>query len=201
MIQANVLSGGDMMEKALLYREPAPELISYLNNNLNSIIERGSSLSNRFVDTMKGLYNSVYSDSAIRASKQLLAQAEISLSENSIYVVPENSLHKANYIMQQYIMSEPTISEMYRKNLVQGYPDTFYDRQPDTFGENRYDYQAVMSDILQHDKEGNGYFMAYSNTDDKEELDFYNKLTILDTWKNVSNILAKGIDPTDSDLE
>lgn len=201
MIQANVLSGGEFMEQALLYRQPEPRVMAYLQNNLNSVLERGQHYTDQFVSNLTGLYNMAYSDAAIKASKQLLSQAEISLSEDVIYVVPEEALPNANHLMQQYIMAHRELSENYRKNLVQGYPDTFYDRQPGSFGEDRYDYQNVMSDILQHDSDGEGYIKTYSNTDDRDELDLIDKLSILDTWRNVSNALVKGVDPTDLDSD
>lgn len=200
MFKVDVVNGGDLAARALIYKQPSYNMTEYFLNGMNNVFNTVNNLSTAFVDNVKSLYNKFNSNEVIIASKQLLHQAGMSFNDRSIYTVPYNHFHEANLTMQQYIMLQPDVFKRYSENRCHGFQDTYIDPEPDTPLEERIMYQNVMDGVLQFDKEGDGYIKFYTNTSD-EELDIFDKLSILDTWHDVQRMLIEGIDPTDPDYE
>ncbi len=197
MFRVNVIRGGDVAANALIYRPPDNALLEYLNNSINSAIEHTSSLSDRFVSTVRGMYDKFNSSAAIAASKALLYNAGMHFNQDTIYPVSYDNLSTANLAMQRYIMAQPLMSNLYKKNMCYGFQNTYLNMEPETYGKDRLEYQRVMDGVLQHDKNGDAYIMHYSNDDYVDELHVFDKLSVLDTWNNVARMIANGYDPSD----
>lgn len=196
-IKANIVRGGEAMENALLFQQPSQAMINYIQENLQPIYDAGSNYSQLFKDNVQNMYNANLSQDALLNAQILLSQAGTALGENAIVELTPDQIPYANFKMQQYIMACPQIQEKYKRNLCHGFQETYYNPEPDTYGEDRRDYQRVMDGIMQYDENGEGYVMYYSTDDDEEELTFYQKVSILNTWHNVKNLLSTGKDPTD----
>ena len=194
-MKIKVIDGGDTAARALLYRQPNPTMIDYINTGLNRLMEYGNNLSEGFKTAISNVYNQYWSDSALEASKWVLHSVG-GTQQDVILPVPYETFNNANLLMQRYIISQPELNELYRKNMCHGFDGTYYNIEPNTYGEDRYEYQRVMDGVLQFNTEGSGYINHYSNSDEVE-LDFVEKITILDTWNNVARILAEGRDPSD----
>lgn len=203
MIQVPVVTGGDFAAKALMYKPPSADIMNYMSNKLNNVMSYTHGITDRFKSTLQSLYNKAYNSDVINASKYLLAQSDHTLRQDVIYSVPYHALHEANLIMQRYILAEPTLNNLYRKNMCSGYPDTYFNSEPDTYGKERLDYQRVMDGVMQFESvEGQGelaYVSSYSNSDDIE-LSHIERTAILDTWHEVVRKIAMGEDPTDQDV-
>lgn len=200
MFKVDVVNGGDLAARALIYKQPSYSMTEYFLNNMNNVLNTVNNLSTSFVDSVKSLYNKFNSNEVIMASKQLLHQAGMSFNDWSIYTVPYGHFHQANLGMQRYIMLQPDVFKRYTENRCYGFQETFIDPEPDTPLEERVMYQNVMDGILQFDKEGYGYYNTYSNTSE-EELGLIDKISVLDTWHEVNRMLKEGFDPTDPDYE
>lgn len=200
MFKANVVNGGDVAASALLYKQPDITMMDYLKGNMNNILNHATNLSDRFINTVKNMYNKAHDSNVITTSKLLLNSAEYALDQHTLYAVPYDGFNNINLAMQQYVMAYPEINKLNRQNKCYGFQDTYVDPEPDTYGEERYDYQRVMDGVLQHDSEGLAYSKHYSNADEVK-LDNVDKISILDTWHNVARYLAENIDPTDPDLD
>lgn len=200
MFKANVVNGGDVAASALLYKQPDITMMDYLRGNMNNILNHATNLSDRFINTVKNMYNKAHDSNVITTSKLLLNSAEYALDQHTLYAVPYDGFNNINLAMQQYVMAYPEINKLNRQNKCYGFQDTYVDPEPDTYGEERYDYQRVMDGVLQHDSEGLAYSKHYSNTDEVK-LDNVDRISILDTWHNVARYLAENIDPTDPDLD
>lgn len=197
-MQINVINGGSTAAAALLYRQPTEQVMSYINAGLNRLMEYGNVLSEGFKTAVNNVYNQYWSDGALEASKWVLNTIG-GTQQDIITVVPYETFNNANLLMQRYIIAQPQLNELYQSNMCHGFQDTYFNIEPETFGKERYEYQRVMDGVLQFDTEGEGYINYYSNSD-STELDFVDKLSILDTWDTVSRLLAEGKDPSDPTL-
>lgn len=201
MIQVPVVQGGEFAAKALMYKPPSNEVMNYLNTKLDNIMTYTQGLSDRFKNTVQSLYQQAYNSDIINAAKRYLSQSDYALQQDMIYTVPYDRCHEANLIMQQYIMAEPTLNNLYRKNMCHGFQGTYFDPEPGTFGKNRMDYQRVMSGVLQFEKTDDdkelAYINYYSNTDEIE-LTHSERTAILDTWHEVARMIAEGKDPSET---
>lgn len=190
--------GGDDAFNALIYKPPTETFINYLKSGINSAIGVTSSYSQSFVNNLNTMFNKFYSDEALFNAKAVLYNAGSHVSEDVIHVVKLNNW-TPNLIMQQYIMSHPEVNKTYNKQMLDGFSDTYVDFDPTNKGTDRLHYQAVMDGVLDFDKNGNGFICHYSLGDEviREDLNVFDKLSVLDTWRSVEKLLADDIDPTD----
>lgn len=98
-------------------------------------------------------------------------QAGTHLSEDVIMPYSVDNLGDANLIMQRYIMSNPVISELDRKGLCFGFADTYINLEPDTYGEERLDYQTVMDGVYRLEEDT---IKRYYRTDMSEYIGYLN---------------------------
>ena len=197
-MQVNVVSGGRDAFNALLYSTPNNSTLNWLNNNINRAREALTGVADHLVDATVNLYNKVNSDGMINAAKALVATHGSHTNEYMIYSVSPEHLGEANYIMQQYIMCNPKVQELYVDNLCYGFEETYYDPEPDLHGEDRDDYRRVMDGVVQFEGD-DAYIMHYSSCDETE-ISTADKFAILETWQHVENLILCGKDPTDPEM-
>jgi len=202
-MQVRTIQGGEQAISALLYKQQDPSLLQYLQNNIQAGADALGGVADNFVNQAKLMYDKFNNSALINASKALLYSTGTHFSQDIIIPVAYDNLGTTNLIMQQYIIAQPDVNKLYQDNMCSGYDGVYLDRENGITGTDRYDYRRVMDGVIQHDDNHNGeaYIMHYSQDDEEEELSFMDKSAILDTWANVVNALANGIDPTDPDME
>lgn len=199
-MQVNVIRGGEAAANALIYPPPDNNLLTYLNNNIQSAIESTANLSNHFVQSVKGMYEKFNNSAVLNAGRALLYSTGTHFNQNVIFPLNNGNMVTANLIMQQYIMAHPEVNHLNHQNMCYGFQDTYFNYEPEVYGKDRMDYQRVMDGVLQINEEGeDGYIMYYSNGDIQDELHPMDKLSILDTWSELEYMIANGDDPTDPD--
>ena len=193
----NVINGGEQAFRAMVYRQPDNNLMQYLNNSMSEAAAVVGNASASFINGVKDVYERFNGSNVLNAAKAMLMTAGSHVNQDVIYYIPKNNIQDANLMMQSYIMCHPGVQRVYSKNMCHGYAETYYDMEPNTYGKDRYDYQRVM-DGMMFIEDGETNLIAYSNGDKIAELDIYQKLSIMDTWDNVSLLMLEGKDPTDS---
>ena len=196
------INGGEQAFEAMLYKPHSESTLSYINNNIAAAADALGSAGSRFIDKSISLYNQFNNSALINATKAFIYGTGTHMSQDMIYPLYENNMHEANLVMQRYIMANPVVSNMHKKNMCDGWSETFFNQQPDAYGKDRYDYMRVMDGILQHEdneeEEGDAYIMHYTTDDDEEDLDTFDKFAILDTWHAAEQLIYQDIDPTSS---
>jgi hypothetical protein len=198
-MNVKVIEGGDESFRAMVYGTVNNGVREYLKNNMNNVLENTANLSKSFIDNTKALYEKYSSTEAINRAKGYLYNIGTKhFKEDVIQYLNYNNVQDANLIMQRYIMAEPTVFNLYKKNLCNGFQDTYLDNYDQhTKVEDTLEYQQVMDGVLQFDKDGEGYIEHISHSGD--DLDHMDKMAILDTWDNVRLLIHNQIDPTDKD--
>ena len=125
MIQARVISGTSDVENALLYKPLDNNVLDYLHQNIDAAIGATKNLAIGFKNTVTDLYNRFNSDESIMRTKLALNSAGIHLDQNTIHYLKYEQLHAANLMMQRYILAQPELGELHRKEMCYGYQDTF----------------------------------------------------------------------------
>lgn len=202
MFRVNEVTGGDLVANALIYRPPPDNVMNYIQSNLQNVASHITDMTSGFVNTVTNLFNSVHSDQNRIAAKMAIHSAAVHLDQYSVVYVPYEELNRANLRMQNYILVHPEVSTLYEKNMCYGYADTHIPIEVDTYGKNTLSYGQVMDGVVQYDDTGS--FIEHYIQDDEhigEELDPYDQIAVLDTWHNVSKMLANGLDPTDPIME
>lgn len=193
------MGGGDLALHALAYAQPSQEVMNYISNNVNNVLATASGYANNFVNAVRDSYESFTNSAIIQKAKTILQTGAVPINYDIIYTVNIDNYYTVTPKMQEYILAEPSVANLYRKNMCYGFEDTCVYPETDTYGEDTYLYQRAMDGVLQHGNDGRGYIRYYSNADEVE-LDTMDKLSVLDTWDTVRLAIAQGLDPTDPDL-
>lgn len=196
----NVIQGGDSAFDAMIYGQPTNSVLQYLNNSIESARVALGNAGSRFMDNARSMYEKFNGRAAIEQGKMLLMNIGSHVNQDAIYTVREDQIQNINIAMQRYVMSNPVVSKMYNKNMCYGYQETYLDNEPGVVGKDREDYGRVMDGMLYFDKDGDGLITHYSSSKEEDDLYITEKISILDTWHMVEQMIVKGIDPTDPNL-
>ena len=69
MFNINVIDGGDLAARALIYKQPNPSLTQYLADNMNNVLAKVNEYSQSFRDNIQNLYNKFHNQDVITTSK------------------------------------------------------------------------------------------------------------------------------------
>jgi len=196
-MNVNVVDGGRAAFNSLLYNVPCQNTINWLNNNINTATEALKGVADNLVDASVNLYNRVNSNAAINAAKALVSEAGGHINPYVIYGLNMGSIPQANFIMQQYIMANPLVQDLYHDNMCIGFEETYFDTEPGIQGKDRFDYQRVDDGVLYEC--GDHMAVNYYSNSDETEISIIDQHLILDSWGHVEAMLLNGNDPTDPD--
>ena len=191
-MQVKVIKGGRDAFNALLYSQPDPEFSNYLQQNLENVLNQTNGASQFLINNTQAMYNMVHSDEAIMRSKELLYQANGAMSDTAITSLKQEQIRFANPVMQRYIMANPKVGMLAKDDMCHGFHETFFDEEPGLYGSERKDYRRVMNGVLKPD----GTTTTYFDIEPEEDLTYFEKLCILETWQVVENMIDCGFDPT-----
>jgi len=157
-----------------------------------------SGIADGLVDSTVSLYNKVNGNACINAAKALVTDMGGHTNQYMVYGLNAENMTSANFVMQQYIMANPVVQDMYADNLCHGFEETYYNTQPGVAGDDRFDYQRVIDGVM-HVEGDDMVVRHYSNTDDVE-LPTVDKFLILETWEHLECMLLNDVDPTDPNV-
>ncbi len=200
MIQCNVISGGDNTVKALIYKPPTQGIVDYFKTNMTNIVNSGINLGEQFLAAVNDIYKSSYSEESVRQSKNILNVLTSHTRDDVIHTVSVED-YRPNLMMQRYIMSLPMVDNMVHTQRFDGFSSTGYiDLEPDNRGTERHTYMSVMSGIVEDDNSDDDMIPIHYSFGDEvvnTELEFSEKISVLNTWDSVKKLIAMDIDPTD----
>ena len=199
MRQCKVYSGGDDTLGALLYKPPSQHVVDYFKTSMSNIISSGANLGKQFMDVVTDIYKNSYSEEAVKHSKNLINMTSMHTRDDVIFAVSVDNC-RPNLEMQKYIMSLPMVDNMVYTQRFDGFSSTGYiDLEPDNRGTERHSYMAVMTGVIDMETEEDSFAIQYSFGDEvvDTELEFSEKISVLNTWDSVKKLIAMDIDPTD----
>jgi hypothetical protein len=182
----------------LLYPEQNPMTVNYLQNQLSTFGNSVTDIGRQFLEQSRVVYDRINDSSTIRAAKAALRSAKALFHPNTIIPLETlDEMRNAQPIMQRFMMAEPTIREIYHRQLCDGFYPTYQDMEPTKIGENHYDFRRVMDGIVVDTDEGWKATNYYEEilTDDKE-LTFQEKSYIISTWDMMKMFIEAGEDMT-----
>ena len=199
MRQCKVYSGGDDTLGALLYKPPSQHVVDYFKTSMSNIISSGANLGKQFMDVVTDIYKNSYSEEAVKHSKNLINMTSMHTRDDVIFAVSVDN-YRPNLEMQKYIMSLPMVDNMVYTQRFDGFSSTGYiDLEPDNRGTERHSYMAVVTGVIDMETEEDSFAIQYSFGDEvvDTELEFSEKISVLNTWDSVKKLIAMDIDPTD----
>ncbi len=197
MFQVEVIDGGPDMFNMLSYREKHPSTLAFIQSQFENISHTLTEAGKQFYNGMQSVFDSANSSEAMRKARLAMQKVANAFQPDIIRSIFElNDLQSAQYTMQRWIMSEPTLRQMYHEQRCDGYSESYVDRFPGQVGENHYDYRRVMYGMVQDDQEHDWKSTFYLDElfEGDRELNFDEQVDILNTWDVVRSYLSKGQD-------
>ena len=183
----------------LLFPPQAQANQNYIMNNLQNFQHKLTDVGNTFMEGARQVYDRINDSETLRIARGALRMAKGMIHCNEISSLGTTSaIRGAQPIMQRYVMAEPILRVQFNRQLVDGYSDTYIDNDPNTVGENQYDYRRVMNGIVEFtDESWRVTTYAEDLLDGDRELHFDDQCKILSTWEIIRIALANEDDPTD----
>lgn len=133
----------------VLYGNKSNVLGNYIQAQLNNLAPVYNEFSSRIYDSLQasmGFINDKLTQYGIMNQVQ---RAGLQVLDN--YFCDLNSfadIQNANLTMQRFIMSHPTVKQLYDNQNIDGYSGSYVNVSGKGFGEDDYTYRRVMSDVL-----------------------------------------------------
>lgn len=203
--------GGVEEFNALAYGMPRAENIRYFQNQYNNLVNNAKyfvgDIGRQFVQTATNIYNNYVSPDALARVRNIIYHVSDNKEQQIISeLVRIEEIQKASTTMQRWIMACPEVRTLYHQQKIDGYSDTYVDKEPDAVGYVHYDYRLVTEGVLRYtydeDGEINGTIISqYWMEDQLEEndrlLSIDEKVDILSTWDVIRGYLNHtDLDPT-----
>lgn len=188
----------------LVYPEQNSGLKGYFYNQVNQISQTLTDFGQQFMAANKALYEKINDSEAVRIARLALRYAKGLAHPNTIVALVDlDSIRAASPINQRFIMANPAVRDLYHRQLIDGYSDTYEDLHPAKVGDQHYDYRRVMHGVIQdaQDEQGNYEWVAKQYYEElvagDQVLDATAKFDILKTWDVIELFLKSGQqDPT-----
>lgn len=201
----NVIHNGNVDSFDMLaFPSTNPGSMAYIQNQFNNFSQSLTDIGRQFMQTTQVLYERVHDNPALRAARAAIRAARTMFHPNEVvHLRSLDELRYAQPVMQRYIMAEPTIRELYHRQQVDGYSDTYADIEPTRIKETHYDYRRVMTgcilDTVTEDGEDSWVSRNYSQDDIgiDQPLTFQERIDIMNTWDIVKMFVEQGTDPSD----
>ena len=190
-------SNPDMAFNAVVSGFKNQDTMNYLKSNYESFVNSGVNLGGNFINIVKDTYNKFNNSTVINNIKRTLAQSSGFVSNDIVYTVDEHNIGRAGELMKRYVMSEPTMFNMYENFQCSGYDDSWYNNEPEIITpELRNDYLDVIDGVLRFDDEGRGIVSHVYKTEDNP-LSIDERLILSDTYVLINRMINEDLDPSD----
>lgn len=186
----------------LVYSAPHPGTLNYMQQKLNSLSTNLTAMGQQFMSNVRSQWEQFNGSEAMRrmrAAKRKIGDALF--MRNEVQALSSlGELQNAQSVMQNIIMSEPTIRSAFYHQRLDGFSATYRDPNPGLIGEDDPLYRKVMSGMVVDDPE-TGDWKCTIYVDDFEEgdkpFDIDQKVDAQITWEMVKHYWLRGKeDPT-----
>lgn len=189
---AQVVIGNDATFNALISGPPQQRTIDFVRNQFSNFNQSAvmSAAERRFYEQASASVEQAVNSNAMRLAQSAARKLKHGWDPESIrYLSTIGEIQFAPVKMQRYIMANPMIRVMYHQGKIDGYSDTYIDREPGVVGENHYDYRRVMDGVVVAEEHEDPDESTWSSTsywndleDDDSELLPEEQFDILDSW-------------------
>lgn len=189
---------------AFVYPEKHPSGVQFLRDQFNNFTGVLTNTANDFIQASKQQVELFTSHAAIDFARNILKSftGTNTVSTDRVLSLFElDQFQGASIQMQRWIMSNPTVRQLYHEQRCDGYSDTYVDIDPGLMGEDHYDYRRVMDGVM-HITDDNWHAKVYLEElrAGDRDLTHGEKVDIASTWSKLEYLIALNKeDPTSAD--
>ncbi len=187
-----------------IFPEQNPVNQDYFRTQVASFSNTLTDYGKKFMEASKAIYEEINDSNAIRLAKAALKHVVNPIHPNQIVdLTTIEEMQCAQPMMQRFIMADIATRQMYHRNLIDGYSDTYVDNAPGKVGLEHYDYRRVIEDIIMDGEDADGNYEwgvhVFGEDIDPEDkvLTLDEKVIILRIWERLGASMMSGKeDPT-----
>jgi hypothetical protein len=203
---ATVMFGGERELNLFTAGEPHPSMLQFMKEQASVLGSYIQTTGSQFAQNVLTSYETYHSDGALRHARAALSKVKNYFQSDKISDLESMyDIQQAGLIMQRYVMSEPTLRQMYHNGQCNGYAGSYVDPFPGKIGDQDYNYRRVMNGMLQttapteEQPDGGWKFEVYVEElfEGDRELDFHEQKAITNTWERLRYSLKHSLlDPS-----
>lgn len=195
---AQVIQGDQTFFKSAAYGTQDWKTLEFLSSQYNNLSAMATQTSSDFFTHAKTLYDKISGSTAMRMARQAAAIVRSAWDVDEIRsLISITEMQLALPTMQRWVMANPEVRNMYHKQQLDGYSESYIDLHPNDVGEYHYDYRRVMNGIA---VEVGDKILCTTYPDDlldEKELSIEEQVDIINTWDKMNVYLKYGLeDPT-----
>lgn len=194
----------------MIYPEQNPMNQMFIQQQFSAISGTLNEIGKKFIEGSRELYAKINdSDMIKRAKAAIRAATGIHHVNEFSYYETLQELQNASPFMQNFLMANPTVTELHNKQQCDGYSDTYVDTNNGAVGAYNYHFRRVMDgvvefdnpDTLEPDEERPEFdwklkvYMEDTRPGDRE-LEISEKAKVISTWEVMNAFIKAGQDPT-----
>jgi DNA-directed RNA polymerase subunit F len=195
--------GADNAFDALVYGNTHQNTVDYLRQQANFISDTLTQQGKAFMERTRQAVEYFNSNSFIDMARKVVTEIKGAFeTPHVVKLLDVQSMQKASMVMQRWIMANPNVRQMYHKQNLDGYSDTYVDIHGQVSGEQHYDYRRVMDGVMQFNDKQEWFVKEFveSLAEGDRDLTHLEKSDIMMTWDKMDLLLALSKDdPTSSD--
>lgn len=197
---------------SLLYPELSQETRNWVRDRFYQGTENLTDMGRRLYQGAEELFKRATDGSIERSIRGMYRSLKGIHRPNSIYPIDTlEECRQAKPLMQRYLMAEPTIRDIYHRQMCDGYSDSYHDQWPTLKGSDHPDWRKVMSGAVQglsdEEKEDERWYstMYAHDLDEGDRMLAPDEQFVIRTaWDVVRDAVNDKLDPTNifgGDLE
>ena len=202
-----------MMEMSFFGRA-SPELTAYIqhrNQEVDYRLQNFGEAGQRFMRQSEQFYQDFADRSGIKAAESMILSGVTVLTDNLAEILSPletfEQLQEAHSRYQYYLMANPAIRTLYLQDRIEGYVDTYENREGDAVGLTSTPYREVINGMSRSsydpdfpdDGEEQWVTTTQDTLDGEPEPSFLEKVNIINAWNLQNAALAENLDPTSID--
>lgn len=172
--------GGNKAFDAAVYGMQDMRTVEYLQNQMQDLSRYN--LPQEFISRTMNLYDQYNGSEALARASALINNHYDAYADSIRMINDVFKAQTANLNMQRYIMANPTVRELYLKNRIDGYSNSYVNVHGNLIGEDHLDYQRVMNGAVIETEEGHQIKFYLDDSDDDIPLAPTEQLDIRITW-------------------
>lgn len=147
---AQVIEGGPSVMNALIYSQPHPSVMNYMQDAYHRVAARVNDVGLAAMESAKHLYESTVNHSAYRMAKAALRKMDDGFLRDDIQpLLTVGALQNAPNRMIPYVMCEPTVKRKFLAGRCEGYGEEYVNVSNGAVGPNDGLWRAVMNGYVQ----------------------------------------------------
>jgi hypothetical protein len=183
----------------MMFPQQHPGTLAYLQSQAQQFTASLTEAGRSFYEQSRKVFDSITNSEAVTRAKHALRHVMGMFQVNAVYEI--NNITDARLAqprMQNFIMANPVIRELYHQNRCDGYSDSYVDNERGLVGEAHRDYRKVTNGVFLPDANGHLVSNIYFEDDFEGELplDVQDQVAILNTWELIEAAVTAGRDPT-----